>query len=123
MVVLNMMYVSSTRIVICGHNIQTYRHRYADVYCSRNADLWSHVIKSACPGDGSFLAGIDGQPKVCQLDLFLGRQQDVLRLDVPVNDALHNNAININRPKISLISALFTQILKNCPTHQQIDCS
>ena len=50
--------------------------------------LWGHVIQRASPCDRTLLRGIDGQAKVCQLDLFVLCQQNVLRLQVPVYDAL-----------------------------------
>ncbi len=46
-------------------------------------DVW----KPACAGDGALVAGVDGQPEVCQLELPIPAQQYVLGLYVTVDDA------------------------------------
>lgn len=50
-----------------------------------------HVIKGAQAAHGGLLAHVDDKPKVSQLDTTVRGEQNVLRLDVSVDDALHKN--------------------------------
>ena len=50
--------------------------------------LWSHVIQSASSCNRPLTCCVYRQTKVSQLDAFVRHQQNVLRLDVPMNYAL-----------------------------------
>ena len=62
------------------------RHKWATQEGQTN--LRSHVVQCANPRDRGLCVYIDGQPKICQLDLVLLTQEQILRLDVSMHDAL-----------------------------------
>ena len=52
------------------------------------AHLGCHVVQGACAGDRPLLIDVDGEPKVRDFDHLVAHEQDILRLDVAVDDAL-----------------------------------
>ena len=50
--------------------------------------LRGHVVQCARPRDGQLRIQVDGQAEVCELHHTLGRQQDVLGLNIAMDDAL-----------------------------------
>ncbi len=58
--------------------------------------LRGHVVQGAHSGDGGLCISVDGQAKVCQLDFVLLTQQQVLRLDVTVHDALQTQPVCVS---------------------------
>jgi len=55
-----------------------------------SACLWSHVVQGPSTSDRALLCGVNGQPKICQLDFAppLPRNQDVLWFAIPPDIAL-----------------------------------
>ena len=59
--------------------------------------LRSHVVQGTSSCDWALAGGIYGQAKICQLDTLVCHQQNILRLDIPMDDALQiESYIEIN---------------------------
>ena len=84
--------------------------------------LWRHVVQRAHPRHGALHCGINGQPKVCQPDLIVPRQQHVLRLDVAVHDALQGFEHQwVHDLRSCIISGFHVACTKPCRQQQQQD--
>ena len=81
---------------LCFDWVRTAAHMAGSLFHCK-AHLRRHVVKCASARDRPLLSGVNGQPKVCQLDgATLLRQQDILRLAVAPQQALHEDKVAHN---------------------------
>ena len=80
--------------------------------------LRSHIVQGTSSCDWALAGGIYGQAKVCQLNALVCHEQNVLRLDVSVNDALQplscTEAEQVKSPMQGIHTFLITEPATLC---------